>query len=95
MIRQRKELPALLGGSYRSLVQAVAHDCYLFLREGSGQRLAVALNFAGRPLVLNLAAAGAGETWRVLLSTRSGRAKERGRSRLDLGPLEGCLLEMS
>ncbi len=94
LIWRRKELPALLEGSYRSLERAVPHDCYLFLRERSGQRLAVALNYSTRPLVVNLSAAGAGETGRVLLSTRPGREGQEGRSRLDLAPLEGCLLEL-
>lgn len=95
LIRRRKELPALTEGSYRSLERAVPQDCYLYLREaGSGQRLAVALNFAKRPLIVDLAAAGAGQVRRVVLSTRPDRVGEEGCTRLALNSLEGCLVEL-
>ncbi len=88
----RKELPALITGSYRSVVEGVPADCYLYLREAEGQRLLIALNFSSRRRTLNLPARLTPA--RLLLSTDSLQIAGAVDRMPTLVPLEGCLLSL-
>ena len=92
MIWLRKGRPALIKGSYRSVVEGIPDDCYLYLREGEGQRLLVALNFAARRRELQLPSSL--KPARLLISTNPVRKARKPGSSLILEPHEGCLLEL-
>lgn len=90
----RKERPALITGSYRSVVEGVPGDCYIYLRQLEGQKLLVALNFSSRRRELNLPQKYL--PVRLLLSTDSRRPTGAGTRllSLSLGRYEGCILEV-
>ena len=88
----RKELPALLEGSYRSVTGGVPGDCYLYLREAAGQKLLIALNFSTHRRTLDLPARLTPA--RLLLSTDPQHAAGSVDRMPTLGPLEGCLLAL-
>jgi len=90
MIWLRKELPALLAGSYRSVVDGVPGDCYLYLRDSEEQKLLVALNFSARRRELDLPPGFMPA--RLLISTDPRRAAGTLDNPVALGPHEGCLL---
>lgn len=92
MIWLRKEQPALLAGSYRSVVEGVPGDCYLYLRESEEQQLLVALNFSARRREFDLSAGF--RPARLLLSTDPRRAVGTLDKPLALGPHEGCLIRL-
>jgi alpha-glucosidase len=81
----RRAEPALQRGSYSSL--DAADDCLVFARD----ELRIAINFAGEPRTVAVAAAGARGT--LLLSTAMDREQEAiALSRLTLRPHEGCIV---
>jgi len=92
LIWLRKEQPALITGSYRSVVEGVPGDCYAYLREDKGKRLLVALNFAARRRKLCLPPTL--EPSRLLISTAESRTAGEPGSPLILDSYEGCLLEL-
>jgi alpha-glucosidase len=93
LIWLRKEQPALLGGSYRSVVEGVPGDCYLYLRETEEQRLLVALNFSASRRDINLPPRL--QPARLLISTDPHRAAGELDRMPQLGPYEGCLIHLN
>ena len=89
----RKELPALLTGSYRSVTHGVPGDCYLFLRQSEEQKLLVALNFSPRRRKLALPPQFLPA--RLLISTDQSRPAKTLHQSPALGPHEGCLLQIA
>lgn len=92
MIRLRKELPALLRGSYRSVVEGVPGECYLYLRELEEQKLLLALNFSAHRQELNLPPGL--RPARLLISTDPCRLTGALDDPPVLSPLEGCVLDV-
>ncbi|NLA27719.1 MAG: DUF3459 domain-containing protein, partial [Firmicutes bacterium] len=90
MIWLRKEMPALLEGSYRSVVEGVPGDCYLYLRESEGQKVLAALNFSAGRREIKLPSALLPA--RLIISTDSHRSANTLEKTLDLSPYEGCVV---
>jgi alpha-glucosidase len=88
LLAYRRATPALQWGSYRP-VDGVPESCYVFLREADGQKVLVALNFAGQPVDLNLSNFGSGE---IRLSTTLDREGAVNLAQLNLRPHEGVLV---
>jgi alpha-glucosidase len=85
----RKGAPALTRGTYRP-IDAPA-DTFVYLREHAGQRLLVALNFASEARRVALPSNG-----RSVLSTDARHQPGAPvTSHLELGPVEGVVLELS
>jgi glycosidase len=80
----RKSAPAILDGGLRVL--DAPEGTFVYAREGGGQQLIVALNFADRPAQVALPSAG-----RVVMATGTTAALEGGV--LNLGPTEGAVVE--
>ena len=93
LIWLRKEQPALLEGSYRSVVEGIPDDCYLYLRETEEQRLLVALNFSSRRR--NISLPSQLKASRMLISTDPRRAAGELDGLSELGPYEGCLISLN
>jgi alpha-glucosidase len=91
LLMVRRNSPALVGGTYRSL--DVEHeDCFVYLREHpEGSRL-IALNFTDQPRILS---APYGELGEVALSTFLDRTGKVSLSELSLRPHEGIIVEVS
>lgn len=85
----RRGSPALLSGSYRAL--DAGEDCYAYLREAAGQRLAVCLNFSGEERRVSLPGLDKGN---ILLSTHMDRAERVSMSNLNLRSHEGVVAEL-
>lgn len=97
MLRLRRASPALEGGSYRAI--DANPDCFVFLREGEGERRLVVLNFASGPRRVDASTAGlsptsALDTGRILLSTHLDREGRALLATLDLRPNEGLIIEI-
>jgi alpha-glucosidase len=91
-IRLRKSSPALQEGSYRSVAEGMPESCYVYLREGEDQKMIVALNFGSGSVKLDLSPwPGAKQ---LLLSTDHRRGEETLKGTLELGPEEGCVLQL-
>ena len=80
----RKSSPAVLDGSLRLLPGP--EGTLVYAREGGGQRLIVALNFADRPATVGLPESG-----RAVLST--GDLPTGQRTTLTLEPVQGAIVE--
>jgi alpha-glucosidase len=91
LLALRRASPALYGGSYRPL-DGVPDDCFVYLREGGGERKLVALNFAGEERVVPLPALASSAE--VLLSTHLDREGPVGLSKLKLRAHEGCVVAL-
>ena len=91
LIRYRRASPALQAGRYRA-IDGVPADCYVYLREASGQRLLVALNFSAQERRLTLPGGGRGS---VVLSTRLDREEPVPLWELVLRGDEGVIVELS
>ncbi|MFC6051150.1 DUF3459 domain-containing protein, partial [Methylobacterium hispanicum] len=87
----RREHDALAVGSYRTIALGLP-DILAYERGAGEARLRVILNFGTAaheiPLPEN-------EAWTILLSSRGGRAGERGAGRIRLGGAEGLILMQS
>ena len=92
MIRLRKEQPALLAGGYRSVVEGIPDDCYLYVRQWEEQKLLVALNFSARRQEFGLPALLAPA--RLFISTDPHRTAGVMEDSLALAPYEGCILDV-
>jgi alpha-glucosidase len=90
LIHLRRHTRALREGSYRA-VGGAPSAVFAYLREASGERVAVLLNFAARSASVALPADGSRE-WRCLLSTHS-REGARPGATVVLQPYEALLLE--
>lgn len=91
MIWLRKSCPALLQGTYRCR-EDVPGDCLVYLRETSGQKLLVALNFSASSRSISLAD---GPDASLIISTDEGRELGATRGVLVLGPNEGCIVDLT
>jgi alpha-glucosidase len=89
LIALRREIPALNCGDYRPVPSG--GDLLLFLREGGGRRLLIALNFSSDRAVFH-----SREKWRgtVLLSTSFDREGKEFRGALELRGDEGVIVEL-
>ena len=87
----RKDLPALLQGSYYSITEGVPENCFCFLRKADQQSLAVCLNFSPHKQEINLATFN--DSSKILISTNSERKPGSINFPLVLNPDEGCLIE--
>jgi alpha-glucosidase len=91
LIALRRARPALVMGAYRPLV--ADGDLLLFVREGTGSALLVALNLGAEPLRADFSSrelAG-----KVLLSSGADREGEAVRATVDLRPNEGVVIELA
>ena len=91
LIRLRREREVLIVGAYRPL--AAEGDLLLFLREGAGERLLVALNLGGQPGAAELG--GGSLRGRILMSTECDRTGEPVEGRIDLRANEGLIIEVA
>jgi alpha-glucosidase len=93
LLRLRREIPALHGGSYRPL-ESGNENCYVYLRESGGKRCLVALNFSPERHHLAVPQSEAGEHGSALLSTYLDRSGPVSLAALELRPDEGLLIEL-
>jgi alpha-glucosidase len=91
LLRYRRETPALNRGSYRALNDSPA-DCFVFVREHEGQRRLVAINYGGKPQVVNASSVAA--EGRVVISTEMDRTESVKLGALSLRPYEGVVVEL-
>ncbi len=89
LIALRRESPALSIGSYRSLPSA--GDLFAYVREESGRRFAVLLNFGGKPGRFD---GGADFRGWVALSTHLDRGGEATGGTVALRAVEGLVIEL-
>jgi alpha-glucosidase len=88
LIWYRKQAPALTRGTYRPIDGPP--DTFVYVRERAGNRLLIALNFAGAPRRLQLDGFGSGH---IHLSTDVDRAGAPVTlADLELGPVEGVVV---
>lgn len=92
LIWLRKDLPALVEGSYRCLTEGMPKDCFTYLRQTENQQLLVCLNFSSRRQEINLKTANGNN--RMLISTNPGRFRGVVGFPLLLEPEEGCLIDL-
>ncbi len=90
LLKYRKEAPALAMGSYRSL-EGAPEDCFVYFREIESQRLAIALNFSAKGIVLRVDDKAGG---RLVLSTHLDRKERVDLRSLHLRGNEGCVVEL-
>ncbi len=91
LLNVRRNSPALVGGTYRSL--DVEHDdCFVYLREHPEGAKVIALNFTDQPRSLSVPY---GELGEVALSTFLDRTGKVSLSELSLRPHEGIIVEVS
>ena len=55
LIRLRNAHPALRTGTFRTVLTDDAQDVWVFLREGNGEQVLVALNAAAKPATITVA----------------------------------------
>jgi alpha-glucosidase len=89
LIWTRKMSPALLSGRYRA-VDKVPTDCFVYLREHTGQRMLVALNFSADEHRLSLPDLGVGQS---VVSTHLDREGATDLTTLHLRGHEGIIIE--
>jgi alpha-glucosidase len=87
LIWLRRGSPALRAGSYRTL--RAPRGVFAYVREAEGERFIVALNFLDRPSRVAVT-----ENADVVLSTSDGRAGDRLRKAIELGPNEGLIARL-
>ncbi len=90
MIWLRKDLPALVEGSYRTLKDEVPAACFAYVRESQDQKLAIYLNFSNKNV--EITADEEGNRARLIISTDPERGKAAPGNYV-LGPYEGHLYE--
>ena len=90
LIRERRGSSALRRGSYRSL--PAPRNVFAYLREDADERRLVLLNFAERPIRVDLGRVIGGSA-RVIMSTDPARSPGSVGKRVVLRPDEGMLLE--
>jgi alpha-glucosidase len=87
----RRSEPALRIGAYRTIY---AHeDTWLYVREGAGERILVALNMGSEPTAV--ASTSGPIVGRLLLSTHLDRDGEEARGSIDLRSHEGVVVRLS
>ncbi len=91
LIELRRSTPALTTGSYRP-IEAVPDGCFVYLRQSSGQRYLMALNFSGQEQTLKLSEMGHG---RLVLSTYLDREEPIDLALLQLRSDEGVVIELA
>jgi alpha-glucosidase len=92
LLALRRASPALYGGSYRPL-DGVPGDCFVYLREGGGERKLVALNFSAAEQIVSLPdLVGFAE---VLLSTHLDREGAVDLHSIKLRANEGCIVALT
>jgi len=92
LITIRKNMPALLEGSYHSRVDQVPPDCLVYIRATERQRLLVILNFSAdeKKVMIDHFSNKAS----LVASTNHGRTAGLTGPSILLGAYEGCLLEL-
>jgi alpha-glucosidase len=90
LIWLRKELPSLIEGDYRSLIEGIPKDCFCYLRQSTSQKLIICLNFSSRRQEINLRTANGNNS--ILFSTNPERGRKAFAFPLTLEPEEGCLI---
>jgi alpha-glucosidase len=91
LIQLRRESPALMIGSYRS-VEAGPEDCFCYFRDHPDQECLVALNFTDKDRALSISS---GRTGTIRLSTYLDREDPVSLDRLDLRGNEGVMIEVN
>ena len=89
LLRLRSKTPALQVGTYRPLERGVPEDCFAYVREHEGERLAVAINFSKTSLTVALPSEGD-----LLLSTHSDRPNASAGESLRLRPHEAAVVRL-
>ena len=95
LLSYRKDTPALLWGSYRSLdagSPGAQENCFVYARKASDGYLIVALNFSGQDQELSLTGFGKG---RIVISTNLDREEEVDLAGFSLRANEGCIIAVS
>jgi alpha-glucosidase len=85
----RRESPALFGGSYHAL--DTQEDCYAYIREATGDRKLVLLNFSAKPQKITIPDQAQGK---VLLSTHMDRQGRENLGSLTLRAYEGLVIQL-
>nr|MBC8496435.1 DUF3459 domain-containing protein [Chloroflexota bacterium] len=88
LLAMRKEFSALHQGNYTPL-DGMPESCFVYLRQGAGQSLTVALNFTGVPQRLSMDGDGI-----ILLSTHLDREGAVNLQSLNLRENEGVIIQM-
>lgn len=89
LLALRRASPALYGGGYRPL-DGLPGECFVYLRECSGERKLIALNFSDTEQALSLPYLAVSA--RVLISTHLDREGPVNLRDLRVRPDEGCLI---
>lgn len=92
LMKMRKENLALRRGSFRTLT-VEPKDVWVYLREGEGQTLLVALNFAARERTVHLPGLS-DRNWELLLSSNVARGLGFSGGELKLAGFEAAILRM-
>ncbi len=85
----RRSSPALFGGSYQAL--DAGEDSYVYLRQASGERKLIALNFARQAQTVRLPLEGSGK---IALSTHLDREEEISLASFELRSYEGVIIDV-
>jgi alpha-glucosidase len=85
----RRNSPALYGGGYRPL--DVGKDLFVYLREATGDRKLVVLNFGVKACRIEIPEIPAGQ---VILSTHLDREEKAQLASLELRPYEGIIINL-
>ncbi len=93
LIWLRKSMPALLEGTYSSVVEGVPADCFCYLRETKRQRLMVCVNFSTRRQKIE--AYTLSYHSRIIISTDPHRKPGQVSFPFALEPDEGCIIDLS
>jgi alpha-glucosidase len=93
LIWLRKDLPALLEGSYRSITENLPADCFCYLRQSGQQKVLICLNFSADTRQIQSAETSAGG--KVLFSTDSVLKPGSTAESLTLNAYQGCLVEIN
>jgi len=92
MIWLRKDLPALLNGSYSAFTDEVPDDCFGYIRENPDHKLAVYLNFSDKTMMIK--AVKDKLPARLIISTDLNRDEEKvSGDSITLSSYEGCIYE--
>jgi alpha-glucosidase len=90
LLRLRRDSPALQRGS-QALVATGDNDVLSYVRRSDGASALVALNFASRPVTLDLPGLEADRSWRVALSSHPRTAGDALEGPITLAPLEALI----
>ena len=93
LLGYRRITPALTLGSLQPQ-ETQPNDTFIYAREYQGERRVIALNFSDEAQVLDVSAAAANDSGRVVLSTQMDREEAVDLSALNLRAYEGVIIEV-